>query len=75
MLSRGRSVHQVGKGGVRVDQSLRCDGIVVVDLAWRDDDPRTSRERVETRDRRTGRDPDVRLDGWVTNDRVTGIGN
>ena len=70
MLSCGRSAHQVGKGGVRVDQSLRCLGIIVVDYAWWDDDPRR-----ETRDRGTGGDPDVCLDGSVADDRWTGIGN
>ena len=70
MLSRRRSAHQVGKGGVRVDQSLRCLGIIVVDYAGRDDDPRR-----ETRDRGTWGDPDVCLDGGVTNDRRSGIGN
>src|SRR4029078_4346828 len=70
MLSRGRSAHQVGKRGIRVDQSLRCDGIVVVDYAWWLDNPGR-----ETRNRGTGRDPDVCLDAVATNGRVTGIGN
>ena len=70
MLSRGRSAHQVGKRGVCVDQRLRCDGIVVVDLAWRHDDPGR-----ETRNRSTGRNPDVCLYGGVADDRWTGIGN
>ena len=70
MLSRGRSAHQVGKSGVCIDQSLRCDGIVVMDLAWRHDDPGR-----ESRDRGSGRYPEVRFYGGVANNRATGVGD
>ena len=41
-----------------------------MNLAWRDDD-----SRREPRNRSTGRNPDICLDGGVADDRWTGIGN
>ena len=67
MLVGGRPVHQVDKGGLRIDFSLNCD--CIANMLY-------SRRRYdfpgETRDRGTG-GPDVCLDGAVADDRGTGV--